>query len=416
MTGPAGPLCHTETMEFRCRLGTPGGEILEGVYVAESEDRLRHDLEEKGLYILSLQRRGAISAVSLRGGRRGRIATQEFLVFNQELATLLKAGMPLVQSLDILRQRVANTTFKAVLDTVHEKVKAGTALSDAFSEHGTLFPPVYAASLLAGERSGNLDAVIRRYVAYEKVIGTVRRRTISALIYPAILITMMIVLIGIIVLKVVPSFSDFYGNFGRELPMSTQLVVAVSDFFVTNIWLILVVVVGGGFAAMLWVRQPAQRARFHRMLLQLPWAGDSIRKFGTAQLARTLATLLGGGIPLVNAIEIAVRSMSNRYLAEQLDDVRVRVQEGQSFAASLRDHAAFPDVAVKMVEVGESTGALQEMLNSLADFYDEEIDTEVSRFITLVEPVLLVIMGVVIAVVVLALYMPLFELSSVVSQ
>jgi type IV pilus assembly protein PilC len=402
-------------MEFRCRLGTPGGEILEGIYVSESEDRLRHELEEKGLYILSLQRRGGLGNVNLTAGRRGRIGRQEFLVFNQELATLLKAGMPLVQSLDILRQRVTNTTFKAVLDAVYEKVKAGTALSDAFSEHGSLFPAVYSASLMAGERSGNLDSVIRRYVAYEKVIGTVRRRTISALIYPAILITMMLVLVGIIVLKVVPSFSDFYANFDRPLPMSTQIVVAFSRFFVDNLWMIVAGVAGAVLVGLLWVRQPAQRARVHKLLLELPWAGETIRKFGTAQLARTLATLLGGGIPLVNAIEIGVRSMSNRHLAAQLDGVRQRVQEGQSFATALFEDGSFPDVAVKMVEVGEQTGALQEMLNSLADFYDEEIDTEVSRFITLVEPVLLVIMGVVIAVVVLALYMPLFELSSVVA-
>jgi type IV pilus assembly protein PilC len=402
-------------MEFRCRLATPAGEIQEGVYVAESEERLRRELEEKGLYILSLQRRGGLAGVSLTAGRRGRVGRQEFLVFNQELATLLKAGMPLVQSLDILRQRVTNPTFKAVLDAVYEKVKAGTSLSDAFAEHGSLFPAVYAASLMAGERSGNLDSVIRRYVAYEKVIGTVRKRTISALIYPAILVTMMLVLIGIIVLKVVPSFSDFYGNFDRPLPMSTQIVVAFSNFFLENIWLILAVAVGAVVLGMFWVRQPAQRARMHKLLLELPWAGETVRKFGTAQLARTLSTLLGGGIPLVNAIEISVRSMSNRYLAAQLDGVRRRVQEGQSFATALLEDGSFPDVAVKMVEVGEQTGALQEMLNSLADFYDEEIETEVSRFITLVEPVLLVIMGVIIAIVVLALYMPLFELSSVVS-
>ena len=401
-------------MEFRCRLGTPGGEIVEGIYVAESEDRLRRELEEKGLYILSLQRRGVLPGVSLSAPRRGRVRHQEFLVFNQELATLLKAGMPLVQSLDILRQRVSNPTFKAVLDAVYEKVKAGTALSDAFAEHGSLFPAVYAASLLAGERSGNLDSVLRRYVAYEKVIGTVRRRTISALIYPIILVAMMLILIGIIVLRVVPAFSEFYANFGRELPLSTQVIVAISDFAVANIWMLLAVVGGGGVAASLWIRQPSQKARFHRLLLEVPWAGESVRKFGTAQLARTLATLLGGGIPLVQAIEISVRSMSNRYLAEELDDVRRRVQEGQSFALALLETGVFPDVAVKMVEVGESTGALQEMLNSLADFYDEEIETDVGRFITLVEPILLVIMGVVIAVVVLALYMPLFELSSIV--
>jgi type IV pilus assembly protein PilC len=399
-------------MEFRCRLGTAAGEIVEGIYIADSEVRLRRELEEKGMFILSLQRRAAFSIT--QGARRQRIKRQEFLVFNQELATLLKAGMPLVQSLDILRQRVSNPTFKTVLDSVHDKVRSGTALSDAFSEHGALFPAVYSASLLAGERSGNLDSVIRRYVAYEKIIGAVKRRTLSALIYPAILVTMMIVLIGIIVLRVVPAFSGFYASFDRQLPLSTRIIVAVSDGLVSNLGFIIVGVIGVAVAAIAWARQPAQRHRLDKWLLDLPWVGETARKFFTSQLARMLATLLGGGIPLVNALEISVRSLSNRHLARELDRVRVRVQEGQGFAAGLRERNIFPDVAVKMVEVGESTGALQEMLNSLSDFYDEEIETEVGRFITLVEPVLLVFMGIVIAIVVLALYMPLFELSSVV--
>jgi len=401
-------------MEFRCRLGTAAGEIVEGNYIADSEARLRRELEEKGMYVLSLQRRAALSLSS--GGRRQRIKRQEFLVFNQELATLLKAGMPLVQSLDILRQRVVNPTFKSVLDSVHDRVRAGSSLSDAFGEHGSLFPSVYSASLLAGERSGNLDSVIRRYVAYDKIIGAVKRRTLSALIYPAILVTMMVLLIGIIVLKVVPAFSEFYANFERELPLSTRIVVAVSDGVVSNLAFIAIGIVGVAVAAMAWSRQPAQRARLDKWLLEIPWVGETTRKFYTSQLARMLATLLGGGIPLVNALEISVRSLSNRYLSRELDRVRVRVQEGQGFAAALRERTIFPDVAVKMVEVGEQTGALQEMLNSLAEFYDEEIETEVGRFITLVEPVLLVFMGIIIAIVVLALYMPLFELTSVVGS
>jgi type IV pilus assembly protein PilC len=401
-------------MEFRCRLGTAAGEIVEGNYIADSEARLRRELEEKGMYVLSLQRRAALSLSS--GGRRQRIKRQEFLVFNQELATLLKAGMPLVQSLDILRQRVVNPTFKSVLDSVHDRVRSGSSLSDAFGEHGSLFPPVYSASLLAGERSGNLDAVIRRYVAYDKIIGAVKRRTLSALIYPAILVTMMVLLIGIIVLKVVPAFSEFYANFERELPLSTRIVVAVSDGVVSNLAFIAIGIVGAAVAAMAWSRQPTQRARLDKWLLDIPWVGETTRKFFTSQLARMLATLLGGGIPLVNALEISVRSLSNRYLSRELDRVRVRVQEGQGFAAALRERTIFPDVAVKMVEVGEQTGALQEMLNSLAEFYDEEIETEVGRFITLVEPVLLVFMGIIIAIVVLALYMPLFELTSVVGS
>ena len=400
-------------MEFRCRLGTNTGEIIEGVYVADSESRLRKELEDKGLYVLSLQRRATLSALALRGGQRQRISRQEFLVFNQELATLLKAGMPLVQSLDILRQRVANRTFKAVLDGVYDKVKAGTSLSDAFAAHSGLFPAVYSASLMAGERSGNLDAVIRRYVAYEKVIGAVRRRTISALIYPAILVVMMTLLIGIIVVRVIPAFSTFYANYNRELPFSTRVIVGVSNAIVANFWFIAIGLVSAAALAIWWVNRPGHRERVDRMLLSVPWVGATVRKFSTSQLARTLATLIGGGIPLVNALEIAGRAMTNRHFGEEIREVTRRVSEGESFASALLRRQIFPDVALKMVEVGESTGALQEMLNSLADFYDEETDTEVSRFVTLIEPVILVVMGIVIAAVVLALYMPLFELSSV---
>jgi type IV pilus assembly protein PilC len=401
-------------MEFRCRLGTAGGEVIEGVYVADSEARLRRDLEEKGLFVLSLRPRRLLGGLSLRKAGGSRINRREFIVFNQELATLLKAGMPLVQSLDILRQRVTDGAFRTVLDDVYEQVKAGTSMSEAFSARGQLVPPVYAASLMAGERSGSLDEVLRRYVAYEKVIGAVRRRTLSALIYPSLLTAMMAVLVGIIVLRVIPAFSTFYQNFDRELPLSTRVIVGISNTLVGNFWLILAVLAAAVIGFVTWARSSGQRVKVDHFLLKLPWAGPTIRKFATAQMARTLGTLLGGGIPLVHALQVVVGAMSNRYLARQLEYVEQAVREGQSLASALLARGEFPDVAVKMVEVGESTGALQEMLNSLADFYDEEIETEVGRFITLVEPVLLVIMGVLIAAVVIALYLPLFELSSVV--
>ena len=403
-------------MEFRCRLGTPGGEVIEGVYIADNEARLRREFEEKGLYVLSLQSRAGLAGLlSLTPKRQGKVGTQEFLVFNQELATLLKAGMPLVQSLDILRQRVSNATFRAVLDSVHDKVKAGAALSDSFAEHGSLFPAVYSASLLAGERSGNLEGVIRRYVGYEKVVGAVRRRTISALIYPVILVAMMIVLVGIIVVKVVPSFSEFYAGFDRQLPWSTRIVVGFSNFVTSNGLLLLILVAGGLVGLFLWSQRPGARVELDKAILRIPWLGSAARKFSTSQAARTLATLLSGGIPLVQSLEISARSLSNRFMAGELAATQQRVQEGQSFAVAMGERGVFPDVAVKMVEVGESTGALQEMLNSLADFYDEEIETDVERFIKLIEPVLLVIMGLVIAAVVLALYMPLFQLGSLAS-
>lgn len=400
-------------MEFRCRLVTATGEIVEGVYSAENEGRLRHDLEEKGLHVLALRPRGS-AASWLPAFTRRRIPRHEFLVFNQELATLLKAGMPLVQSLDMLRRQATHPVFRAVLDAVHQQVRAGTALSDAFAEHGDLFPRVYSASLVAGERSGSLDAMLRRYVAYEKVIDAVKRRTISALIYPAILVALSIGLVLIIVLRVVPAFSDFYGSFGAELPLTTRVIVAISNFVLGQFPFLLVAIALATGGIIAWFRQPGQRVRFDRALLALPFIGQSVRKFATAQLARTLGTLLGGGIPLVNALDVSARSINNRYMAEELEEVTQRVREGQSLATSLSARDIVPDVAIKMVEVGESTGALQDMLVSLADFYDEEIETEVSRFVTLIEPIILVLMGIVIAGLVLALYMPLFRLSSVI--
>ena len=403
-------------MEFRCRLASANGEIVEGVYAAETETRLRHELEEKGLFVLSLQPKHAIGGVSFKLPQRHAVNMREFLVFNQELATLLKAGMPLVQSLDLLRRRVESPTFRSVLDDVHEKVRSGTALSDAFAEHGDLFPRVYTASLLAGERSGNLDAVLRRYVEYTKIIATVKRKTVSALVYPAILVSLATVLVSIIVLKVVPAFADFYATFGAELPLVTRIILRVSEV-IRGQFVLIVVSLGAGIAAVVfWVKQAGQKARFDHLLLGLPVLGQVAKKFSTSQMARTLATLLGGGLPLVHALDIAAKSIGNSFMAQQLDIVSSRVREGESFAAALEARHVFPDVAVKMAEVGESTGALQDMLNTVADFYDEEISTTMDRFITLVEPVLLVFMGIVIAGLLLALYMPLFQLSSVLSQ
>jgi type IV pilus assembly protein PilC len=400
-------------MEFRCRLASPNGEIVEGVYAAETEARLRHELEEKGLYVLSLQPKHAIAGISLHLPQRKGVNTREFLVFNQELATLLKAGMPLVQSLDLLKRRVESPMFRTVLDDVHDKVRSGTALSDAFALHGDLFPRVYTASILAGERSGNLEAVLRRYVEYTKIIATVKSKTISALVYPAILITLAIALVSIIVLKVVPAFSDFYSSFGADLPLITRIIVQISDFLRAQLLLIVVAFVVVVAVAVSWVRRPGQKARFDHLLLGVPMLGQVARKFSTSQMSRTLATLLGGGLPLVNALDIAARSIGNQFMAQQLEIVGARVREGESFAAALEARHAFPEVAVKMAEVGESTGALQDMLNTVADFYDEEIATTMDRFVTLVEPVLLVVMGMVIAGLLLALYMPLFQLSSV---
>jgi type IV pilus assembly protein PilC len=398
-------------MEFRCRLGTAGGEIIEGVYVAENEARLRRELEEKGLYVLGVRQAGRLALGSLSLPKRRRVPTRDFLIFNQELATLLKAGMPLVQSLDILKRRVGHVVFKGVLDDVYERVRGGNSLSEAFEAHGGLFPGVYTASLMAGEKSGNLEQVIRRYVTYVKVVSSVRRKTISALVYPAILLLLSCIVVAVIVLRVVPEFAAFYAMSKQELPLSTRMLVSISNFALGYFGLLVLTVLLAVAGAWAWLGRPGHREIVDRWLLEVPALGPIARKFSTSQAARTLATLLGGGIPLVNAIDVSARSIQNRYLAKELHLASQQVREGRALAAAMDQSGAFPDVAIKMVEVGESTGALQEMLNSLADFFDEEIDTSLGRFVTLIEPTLLVIMGIVIAGLLLSLYMPLFQMS-----
>jgi type IV pilus assembly protein PilC len=382
------------------------------VYATDSEARLRREFEEKGLYVLAMRRAGSLAMGGFALPTRRKISTREFLVFNQELATLLKAGMPLVQSLDILRRRVNQPLFKTVVDDVHERVRAGSALSEAFDAHGSLFPGVYTASLMAGEKSGNLEQVIRRYVAYVKVVSGVKRKTISALVYPAILLVLSLVVVAIIMLRVVPEFAAFYAMAEEELPLSTRAIVALSGFAMTYVGLLVFVVVAAVGLAWTWLKRPGNRERVDRWMLRVPGLGGIAEKFATSQAARTLATLLGGGIPLVNALDVSARSIQNRYIARELQTAGQQVREGRALAAAMEKSGVFPDVAIKMVEVGESTGALQEMLNSLADFYDEEIETNLARFVTLVEPTLLVIMGIVIAGLLLSLYMPLFQMSN----
>lgn len=407
-------------MEFQCRLGTAHGEVLEGVYVAETEARLRHELEEKGLFVLAIQPRTAFGLPSLPGlpaltwRRRRKVSSREFIVFNQELATLLKAGMPLVQSLDILRKAVENATFKAVLDDVHQRVSSGSSLSEAFEAHGALFPGVYTASLMAGDKSGSLDTVLRRFIGYVKIIGNVRRRTLSALMYPIILMCLSVLVVSVIVVRVVPAFADFYAGFNAELPLATRILTGASTWIRTNLLWILLAIGGGGFALWTWSKRPAERLRLHALMLRAPLIGPTATKFATSQFSRTMATLLSGGIPLVTALDVAAKAIGNRAMAQHIGIVSQQVREGQSLAQAMAARGIFPDVAIKMVEVGEATGALQDMLNSQADFYDEDIETTLTRFVALVEPALLIIMGIVIAGLLLALYMPVFQLSNAV--
>ncbi len=402
-------------MEFRCRVATPSGQITESTFVAENEASLRLELEEKGLYLLSVRGAGGVRLGGVRLGlpRRRRVRTAEFLIFNQELATLLRAGLPLVQSLNILRKRVPNPTFRAALDDIHDRVRAGSALSDAFEAQG-MFPGVYTASLMAGEKSGSLEQVVRRYVQHVKVIARVRSQVVSALMYPAVLVALSAVVVGLVVFRLVPEFAQFYAQYGPKavLPLSTRIVVAVSSRLVGSAGIVALILAGVAAVTAAALRAPGQRRRLHAAILRLPYFGPLARKFATAQISRTLATLLSGGIPLVNAIDIAARSTGNQAVGESLHVVARDVREGGSLADALGRGQMFPHVAVEMVEVGESTGALAEMLTSVADFYDEENETSLTRFSNIIQPLLLILMGIVIAGLLLSLYMPLFQLGS----
>jgi type IV pilus assembly protein PilC len=303
--------------------------------------------------------------------------------------------------------------MRSALDDIHDRVRSGTALSEAM-EAQHLFPAVYTASLMAGEKSGSLEQVIRRYIQHVKVMQSVRGKVISALIYPVVLVLLSAAVVGLIVFRVVPEFAKFFDEMGHgaELPMATQIVVAISRNLVASGGFILVGLVAVGAGWYYWFKQPSNKRRLHAWLLKLPYFGPIARKFATAQISRTLATLLQGGIPLVNALDIAGRSSGNRAIADQLGVVARKVREGSGLGVSLAERNMFPHVAVEMVEVGESTGALADMLTSVADFYDEENETSLTRFSNLVQPVLLIVMGVVIAGLLLSLYMPLFRLSS----
>jgi type IV pilus assembly protein PilC len=277
-----------------------------------------------------------------------------------------------------------------------------------------MFSGVYIASLMAGEKSGSLENVLRRYVQHIKVLAAVRSHVVSALIYPAVLVALSVVVVGLIVFKVVPEFASFYDQFGRgnSLPLSTQIVVAISTNLVSSAGVVALVIGGlAGFA--IWsFRNQAQRKRIHAAILRIPFFGPVARKLATAQISRTLATLLQGGIPLVNALDVAARSTGNMAIGERLHVVANHVRQGGSLASAIAEQHMFPHVAIEMVEVGESTGALADMLNSVADFYDEENEVSLTRFSNLIQPVLLIVMGVVIAALLLSLYMPLFQLST----
>ena len=394
--------------EFVCRIASASGEVFDKVFVGTDEASLRRELETQELMILDVRRRSPIVQNLLRALKlKGSIAPSEFLHFNQELRALIRAGLPIVPSLDILLDRRKNKTFRNALIDIRDRVKGGEALSDAFREQGELFPPLYPASLASGERSGELATVIERFVAYLSKVIAIRRKVISALIYPTILIVLASGLIALMVFFIIPKFNEFLVDFGAELPLITKVVVGVSMFCASN-WHF---IVGGVVAALLtfawWSRTATGRYTSDGFKLKLPLVGRVMSEYCQNRFTRTLATLQAGGIPLVTSLELSARAVGNAVFEKALLIVAGRVREGQSLWECLDETGLFTDITIQMIKVGESTGALDEMLTNASDFTDEEIDAHLDRMMALVEPLMLVFMALVVATMLLSIYYPL---------
>lgn len=397
-------------MQFVARVGTPDGRVVEQTHAAPDAGTLHNELEQRGLHVFELRRRG-LAGLNLPGrpGGRRRIAAEDFLIFNQELAALLRAGLPLLQALDLVVDRMKEGTFRTVLENIRERIRTGEDLSSAFAVHQEMFPRLYPSVLKAGERSGELESVVRRFIRYQKLVLEARKRVISALIYPAVLVGLSVAMILIMMTFVVPKFQEFFTGTDVELPLITRILIGTGRGIQSNWPLILIAVAVLGFVFWQWKDTPAGRRWLDHLILKTPFLGPVFHRFGLAEFCRSLGTLLAGGMPLVPSLEIAVESVGNAYIRERLDPTIQEVREGESFYETLERSGIFTDMAVDMVQVGEATGALDEMLSNVADFLDEQVETRMQRILTLIEPAMLVFMGIVIGVILVSLYLPLFS-------
>jgi type IV pilus assembly protein PilC len=400
-------------MEYVCRVGTSSGEIVERSFRAPDERALRAELEQQGLYLLSVRRGLRLSSLRVRPKR---VSPALLLVFAQELAALLKAGLPLFQSLDVMLDRQRDPLFRQSLASVREKVKSGVALSDAMRQEGEIYPPIFAASLVAGERSGNLDAVLRRFAGHLRLNQQLRKKAVSAAVYPIVLLCMMTALVAILLVFVIPQFQSFYQGLNVELPLPTRILLAVASALRAHLLWIVLGLAAAVFAAVAWLRREGAGVAVDAALLRLPYFGGLMRMYATSQLMRTLSTLLAGGLPLLNALEVAAQSVGNRALGQAVGGATGRIREGASLTSALESTGMLEALPLEMVKVGEQTGALGDMLNAIAEFYDEELETNMATVLSLVEPVLLVLMAVIVAGMLLAFYLPMFQAISAVQQ
>src|ERR1022692_202254 len=397
--------------EFLVKVADEQGHLRQQVEHGFSEAEVHDRFAQQGYLVYWVKPRTILSGGSAQYGKRGKLRQSTFLIFNQQFLTLIKAGLPILTALDLLIKRQRDKALLKLLENVRERVKGGELLSDAFSAQ-QIFPKMYTTTLMAGEKSGNMEEVLSRFIQYQRMVQTFRKKLLVSLVYPALLISVVTVMLVFLITYVVPKFADLFNNLGADLPAITVFMLSLGLNAQKYGWIVALVVVGGGILLWRWKQSDAGAERIDRFLLSLPLIGEIRLKYQVANFSRILATLLQGGVPLVPAMETAAESLSSRQMLNGVNAASERVKEGQSLAHAMETQKLFPDLAVEMLEVGESTGALPAMLASVAEFYEEDVQTALGAAMALIEPVILIVMAVFVGGVLISLYMPIFTLGA----
>jgi type IV pilus assembly protein PilC len=397
--------------EFVLKYADPRGDIRQQTVEAASEQELRDKYQQQGFLIYSIRAKANLAGLSpALGGRPKKLDLEKFLIFNQQFVTLFRAGLPILKCLDLLAERLTDPKLGRYVREVRDDVKKGSLLSEAF-ERQAIFPAIYVTSVMAGEKSGALGEVLERYVNYQKLALAVRKKILLSLLYPSVLISLVTLLVVFLVTYVVPNFALLYSSMSAELPAPTRILIAVGTTARTYILIAIAAVAGLVFAIRLYLATEAGQAMSDRVKLRTPVLGEIWIKYQVAQLARLLSTLLSGGIPLVQALDTTAHSLGSPLLKTALQKSQQSVKEGQSLSTALIQTGVMPPLAIDMIEVGESTGALPQMLNSVAEFYEDDVNTRMAAALSLIEPAIMLFMGLFVAFVLVSLYLPIFSLA-----
>ncbi len=396
--------------EFVCRVADSEGRVFSHVEAAGSLDEARQKLVDRGLYIYSVESRGGRLANLLRPGSDRQIGGSDFLILNQQFNTLIKAGLPILRALDLLADRASSPKLRPVISQVRDRVREGKSLSEAVTETG-VFSKVYSTAILAGEKSGNLPGVLDYYIAYQRVSTGVRKKILATLVYPVLLLSVATIIVTYLVTAVIPKFALLYRDLSVDLPAPTRLLIALTVDYRYAFLGALALLVMAAVGVFLWSRTEEGGTAFDRFKFRLPVVGDTLLKFQVAQFSRTLATLLTGGTPLVAGLQTATDAITSKLLRVTVAEATQRVREGESLHAALASRNVMPEMALDMIEVGESSGALSPMLTSVAEFYEEEVSLRLSALVSIIEPVLLIFMGLLVAFILISLYLPIFSFS-----